>query len=224
MFSLSSAPTTLNLDRECGRAVPRAAPAAVNSTQASGRPAGDRQQGVLQPVRDPDPGSPCSRQREGTLWGPSEPERREARLEQAGGGDAAGSPSGRGQRPPRVRGGDRWRGTPAWPPSSESRAAHPGRLIRLHLRRGDRSRGSGFSAPGGLRPPLHAPCAARVPAKNRAPTAGVARARAGRPGPGPGRSADSAASQPPGPRRRAGTHGPAAPRPATLAAACARSI
>lgn len=143
--------------------VPRAARAVVNSTQASGRPSGDRRRGVLQPVRDPDPGSPCSRQREGTLSGSLGAGEEEG---QAGAGGRRGHrrfPSGRGQRPPRVRGGDRRRGTPAWPPSSESRAAHPGRLIRLHLLRGDRSRGSGFSAQGGLRPPLHAPCAARSP-------------------------------------------------------------
>lgn len=113
-------------------------------------------------VRGPDPGSPCSPGREGAFWGPSEPGSRKERLEQAGGGggDTRGPRPGGVSIHPSAR-CRRRRGAQAWPRSCERGAARPGRRIRLHLLRADRSRGSGFSAQGGLRPPLHAPCAGR---------------------------------------------------------------
>lgn len=164
-------------------------------------------------VRGPDPGSPCSPGREGAFWGPSEPGSRKERLEQAGGGGGRGhqrSSTGRGQHPPEcaVPTPERGSGLAA---ELRARSRAPRQTHSAPLTAGRSIPRLGFQRTG--RAAAAPPRALRrsAPAPSRTPTARVA-AR------GLGGRCRGSAQAPPGPGC------PAAPRPATLAAACAGGI
>lgn len=256
-------PTTLNLDREGGRArlCPRAAPAAINSAQAAGRPvrtAGCRSSPARAGLRAP---GHLRSPREGRGL-PRIPRNRGEGCEargSGGGGDAGGPRAARGlsvRHPTRrahAGAGSRLvpcRGAPdlvAPPPSASARSRAPGRRTSAPL---TPSRAIDPAARVSVRAGLGCGCppapprarARALPGLPAAPTARVARRRGrerrrrpgrGRPVPGRGRRAGLGAPKPeppagslspPPPGRPAGTHGRAALRPATLAAARAGSI